>query len=55
MMKLLQLLVAAAVVLTMGEVLALADMTKDSPVQFPKQGALPAKFPPDKSGKRREV
>jgi len=31
--------------------MALADMMKDSPVTFPKQGALPAKFPPDRPGK----
>lgn len=28
-----------------------ADMSKDSPVTFPKQGALPAKYPPDRGGK----
>ncbi len=32
--------------------IAQADMTKDSPVTFPKQGALPAKFPLDRSGAR---
>jgi lysophospholipase L1-like esterase len=26
---------------------AIADMAKDSPVTFPKEGALPAKYPPD--------
>lgn len=29
-----------------------ADMMADSPVQFPKEGALPAKYPPDVSAKR---
>jgi hypothetical protein len=30
---------------------ACADMTKDSPVQFPDKGALPALFPPDVNAK----
>ncbi len=30
---------------------AWGDMIRDSPVTFPKQGALPAKYPPDRSGK----
>jgi lysophospholipase L1-like esterase len=28
-----------------------ADMTVDSPVKFPEQGALPAKYPPDQSAR----
>jgi len=28
-----------------------ADMIADSPVSFPKEGALPAKYPPDQSGR----
>src|SRR5512140_231859 len=33
---------------------ARADMQKDSPVKFPEQGALPAKFPPDQPCKTPE-
>jgi len=33
---------------------AVADMVSDSPVTFPKQGALPAKFPPDQPSQERE-
>ena len=32
-----------------------ADMMADSPVKFPKQGALPAKYPPDQPSKNRET
>jgi hypothetical protein len=28
-------------------------MTKDSPVTFPKKGALPAKYPPDQPSRER--
>lgn len=33
----------------------LGDMTADSPVTFPKEGALPAKYPPDLPSKEREI
>jgi predicted amidohydrolase/lysophospholipase L1-like esterase len=33
---------------------ARADMMKDSPVKFPKQGALPAKYAPDRPSRERE-
>jgi lysophospholipase L1-like esterase len=33
---------------------ASADMTADSPVKFPSQGALPAKYPPDQPSKVHE-
>ena len=33
---------------------ASADMMKDSPVKFPKQGALPAKYPPDRPSRERQ-
>ncbi|HUT88078.1 MAG TPA: SGNH/GDSL hydrolase family protein [Thermoguttaceae bacterium] len=32
-----------------------ADMMADSPVRFPKQGALPAKYPPDQPSRNRET
>lgn len=32
-----------------------ADMMADSPVQFPAKGALPAKYPPDRSSKTNEA
>jgi len=34
---------------------ALADMMADSPVNFPKEGALPAKYPPDLPAKESET
>lgn len=34
---------------------ALADMLKDSPVKFPKKGALPARYPPDQPAKGNEA
>jgi lysophospholipase L1-like esterase len=34
---------------------ALADMLKDSPVKFPKKGALPARYPPDQPAKSNEA
>jgi lysophospholipase L1-like esterase len=34
---------------------ARADMMKDSPVQFPEKGALPSKYPPDRSSKDRST
>jgi lysophospholipase L1-like esterase len=34
---------------------AVADMMADSPVTFPKEGALPAKFPPDQGAKDGQV
>lgn len=30
-------------------------MDADSPVEFPKRGALPARYPPDRSSKNREI
>lgn len=36
-----------AVCLLSSILIARADMMKDSPVKFPKEGALPAKYPPD--------
>jgi len=32
-----------------------ADMMADSPVKFPKQGALPAKYPPDRASRTNEA
>lgn len=34
---------------------AFPDMMKDSPVPFPKQGALPAKYPPDEPSRTNEA
>ncbi len=36
-------------VFMLGRLPVRGDMTADSPVKFPQQGALPAKYPPDKS------
>lgn len=38
-----------------GQRTALADMRADSPVVFPKEGALPSKYPPDQSSKTNEA
>jgi hypothetical protein len=34
---------------------AFADMLEDSPVKFPKEGALPARYPPDEPAKTNEA
>lgn len=43
-----RLWLATAGCLTLLTGLVLADMTADSPVTFPNQGCLPAKYPPDR-------
>ena len=47
-----RLLISFMVVALLTQSAALADMAKDSPVTFPKQGALPSKYPPDRPGAR---
>jgi lysophospholipase L1-like esterase len=45
------LLLLALALALVGGLTVRADMTADSPVSFPKQGALPAKYPPDRPAK----
>jgi len=49
----LQIFILVAIFLGSGR--SFADMAADSPVTFPKQGALPAKHPPDRSSKTNEA
>jgi arylsulfatase A len=42
-------------VLAYGPARTLADMLADSPVKFPKEGALPAKYPPDRVATTNEA
>jgi lysophospholipase L1-like esterase len=49
------LVVLACVVVAVCGRAAGADMSSDSPVTFPKEGALPAKFPPDRPAPGNEA
>ncbi len=48
------ILVLLAAWLAAGSLIG-ADLTADSPVKFPKEGALPSKFPPDRSAGANEA